>query len=883
MSHLGMRGSNLSDSSENESSDDNAASGPPQRKRHHSMFPHSGENFEIQDESSSDSQDEFSHMPNINEFPTTSKNNFTNNMVQYSEEPNVKGNTAQKIMERMGYKAGRGLGKHDQGRVDPVEMSKQRGRRGLGLHIPGLEAATLVWKSDLEVITHEEHVNWLEDEEHSSLSAEIMEDWIVEGKPKLVIDDETNFCDSNILRNVISGKNVFDQLDPHEMMKARTRSNPFETIRGGIFLNRAAMKMANMDKVFDFMFTKPVDEMGESLVAPGELLYFADVCAGPGGFSEYVLWRCGWQAKGFGFTLRAQNDFKLSNFYAGHCETFETHYGVGGSEGDGDVFKQENINCFSEHVISQTNGQGVHFMMADGGFSVEGQENIQEILSKELYLCQFIVALCIVRNKGHFVCKLFDVFTPFSVGLIYLMYKAFRKISIHKPNTSRPANSERYIICKWKRSDSTAIKEHLINIHEQLQECRKIAKDITEVVPISVLNEDRVFFDYIVTSNNSIGEKQVIGLVKIAAFCRDINLIEPLQAEIKKQCLDYWEVPDKARTAPPRISETVKCEQLLKNSSIPSNVFSKEEIELKPTMMEGVFQSVYDWHCVVLGSSRERKNCTFYLGMGRNKVYRFEEGRWRKVVELIELSPDTLFYGEIVQELHGEGRSQRKIPILHIIDAIFLGGKDISKRHITERLKLCHKFCQALNKSTRTDLMPIRTKQLFDLEYIDQVFDRLKMRSVKNAALRQEKGCTCRANNPSILVRRTAEGDKSSWPLAQVTSSVLTSTTRPSIPECAICLQMCVHPAQLPCGHIFCFLCVKGVANQSKKCAMCRQEIPTDYLEKPQLLEQSNVEKVAGEFDDGYQWFYEGRNGWWQYEERTSADIEEVFKLGEPS
>ena len=28
-----------------------------------------------------------------------------------------------------------------------------------------------------------------------------------------------------------------------------------------------------------------------TLVAPDELLYFADVCAGPGGFSEYVLWR----------------------------------------------------------------------------------------------------------------------------------------------------------------------------------------------------------------------------------------------------------------------------------------------------------------------------------------------------------------------------------------------------------------------------------------------------------------------------------------------------------------------------------------------------------------------------------------------------------------
>lgn len=27
--------------------------------------------------------------------------------------------------------------------------------------------------------------------------------------------------------------------------------------------------------------------------------------------------------------------------------------------------------------------------------------------------------------------------------------------------------------------------------------------------------------------------------------------------------------------------------------------------------------------------------------------------------------------------------------------------------------------------------------------------------------------------------------------------------------ECPVCLQTCIHPAKLPCGHIFCFLCVK--------------------------------------------------------------------------
>jgi len=50
---------------------------------------------------------------------------------------------------------------------------------------------------------------------------------------------------------------VFDELEGFEMRKARTRSNPYELIKGAIFLNRAAMKMANMDHRFDFMFTSP--------------------------------------------------------------------------------------------------------------------------------------------------------------------------------------------------------------------------------------------------------------------------------------------------------------------------------------------------------------------------------------------------------------------------------------------------------------------------------------------------------------------------------------------------------------------------------------------------------------------------------------------------
>jgi hypothetical protein len=62
-----------------------------------------------------------------------------------------------------------------------------------------------------------------------------------------------------------------------------------------------------------------------------------------------------------------------------------------------------------------------------------------------------------------------------------------------------------------------------------------------------------------------------VNLVKIAAFCKDTNLVEPQQAELKRQCLSYWEVPDKARTAPPKFTPEAKCNEILKKTKAGSS------------------------------------------------------------------------------------------------------------------------------------------------------------------------------------------------------------------------------------------------------------------------------------------------------------------------
>jgi len=102
------------------------------------------------------------------------------------------------------------------------------------------------------------------------------------------------------------------------------------------------------------------------------------------------------------------------------------------------------------------------------------------------------------------------------------------------------------------------------------------------------------------------------------------------------------------------------------------------------------------------------------------------------------------------------------------------------------------------------------------------------------------------------------------------------------VPECAICLNPCLQPVQLPCGHIFCFLCAKGIALQSKKCALCRATIPQSFLFKPNMYAKKlDVDESGDDAEDpvtdSYAWFYQGKQGWWKYDERTSEEIETAY------
>ncbi|OUC44802.1 ribosomal RNA large subunit methyltransferase J, partial [Trichinella nativa] len=344
------------------------------------------------------------------------------------------GKMINETMKEMEFKEGPGFGIQDQ-----------------GMAVPHSDHHTLPdWEMEkMEII---EEVKWFPPSPSPlALDLKLDEKCIKIGRRVKDSRQEDSYFKKNILNDLLLAKSELHNIKDWCLRSARSRANPFELIKSAIFQNRAAIKLANLDALVDFQLTDPKDADGNSIVPNvaeyPELFYFADVCSGPGGFTEYVLWKRGWNAHGFGMTLRNDCDFRLDKFTASSPVMFEAFYGEDGIDGDGDITKGSNLESFSNFVLKNTDQKGVHLFMADGGFSVVGEEILQEVLSKRIYLCQSLCGLLVLRKGGTFLCKFFDTFTPFTVDLICLLWHCFDKLTLHKPHSSRPGNSEKLENC----------------------------------------------------------------------------------------------------------------------------------------------------------------------------------------------------------------------------------------------------------------------------------------------------------------------------------------------------------------------------------------------------------------------------------------------------
>ena len=159
----------------------------------------------------------------------------------------------------------------------------------------------------------------------------------------------------------------------------------------------------------------------------------------------------------------------------------------------------------------------------------------QEFLSSRLLLVQILTALACLRPQGNFVCKVFDTVTEISVQLLYILTLSFQSVSFFKPISSRPANSERYIVALGRKEDVTYYISLLAKANEKYDGNFSVVKLFSDPLPKDFINW--------------IYEQNMISINRQIAVGRQIlNLLAGNEVTIPeydvRRALIYWNLPD---------------------------------------------------------------------------------------------------------------------------------------------------------------------------------------------------------------------------------------------------------------------------------------------------------------------------------------------------
>jgi 23S rRNA U2552 (ribose-2'-O)-methylase RlmE/FtsJ len=223
-------------------------------------------------------------------------------------------------------------------------------------------------------------------------------------------------------------------------------------------LSRSFFKMIEMLEVSQFFQTLPKQT---------NIIRSAHVAEGPGGFIEALCDRVTLHKKklsrAMAMTLRPTESNvpgwrKAFTFLKSHPEVL-IHYG---SDGTGDIYSIENQTSFLEQ-----NAGKVHVFTADGGFDFSEDYSTQEQNVFPLLVASAKIGLQCMAQDGIFILKMFDLFGKPTQYLLRLITICFKDWILYKPATSRPCNSERYLLCRGFRRCSPDVLRILTNLESQ--------------------------------------------------------------------------------------------------------------------------------------------------------------------------------------------------------------------------------------------------------------------------------------------------------------------------------------------------------------------------------------------------------------------------------
>ena len=192
-----------------------------------------------------------------------------------------------------------------------------------------------------------------------------------------------------------------------------------------------------------------------------------------------------------------------------------------GVDNTGNINNLDNI----DDILVQSKGKLFKIITADGGFDEGVDYNNKEQLHYYLVLNEIYSAIKLQSSGGTFVIKLFDILTDTNVELLYLLSCVYSYIRVFKPYTSRPTNSEKYIVCMGM-TDDFALRETILgNIRKMsLALAEAFTSTNDDYIPFSILYIGRVpqeFKDKIKDMNEKFQHRQYSFLCNAINMCKN--------------------------------------------------------------------------------------------------------------------------------------------------------------------------------------------------------------------------------------------------------------------------------------------------------------------------------------------------------------------------
>ncbi len=258
-------------------------------------------------------------------------------------------------------------------------------------------------------------------------------------------------------------------------------------------ISRAYFKMVEILNTFNF----------PSVESESPIHVFT-LAEGPGGFIEAILnYRKNPNDLYYGMTIEDTNDTEVPGWKktAHFLKSNPNIILEKGADNTGNILNVDNF----KYVISKYKNK-CELVTGDGGFDFSSDFNNQEINITRLLFGQIAYAVCIQKLGGSFILKCFDCFYKASAELIYLLSTMYEKVYIVKPNTSRHANSERYLVCiNFLYSDNT----YYAHIFEKLM--TSVCNESTGFIR-SFFNGIKIpmfYYNKLEESNSIIGQIQI--------------------------------------------------------------------------------------------------------------------------------------------------------------------------------------------------------------------------------------------------------------------------------------------------------------------------------------------------------------------------------------